>query len=186
MIILTPRYPDAIWGDRDPRNEQQNLARSKGASRYRRRRRTRVEAVAAAKWSRTYVNKYIYTYTEAGNVGEERRHRGRISFEVVTYVRNKYQVHTYRYNYVTGTKVVLIFLSAGSKEGSRHRRLRNMNNKSKVERVAAAKWVRTIYIYIYIPGTRYILYTCIYTGMHCRLFSVRGARKEPDTVGDQI
>ena len=52
------RYPEGIWGDGDPRNERRDLARSNGGNRHRRRRRTKVEAVAAAKWSRTYVNKH--------------------------------------------------------------------------------------------------------------------------------
>ena len=66
-------YPEGIWGDGEPRNERRHLARSERGSRRRWRRKTKVEAVAAATWSRTCVNKYMYTYTKAGTVVEEKR-----------------------------------------------------------------------------------------------------------------
>ena len=52
------------------------------------------------------------------------------------------------------------------------------STKNKVEAVAAAKWARTCVIY-----TWYQVYT--YTYIWIIIFSVRGAREEAGTVGDE-
>ena len=58
-----PRYPEGIWGDGDPRNERRDLAQGERGRRRRWRRKTKVEAVAAAKCSRTCVINARYTPT---------------------------------------------------------------------------------------------------------------------------
>ena len=150
---------------------------------------------------------------EAGTVVDEERSRGGSGCELGTYVRHIYQVYIYMYIYIivsvrgeerkqessatkqsrggSGCKAVtygrnlytnmyvyiyrnelLIFLGARSKRGSRRHRRRNEDQAE-----AAAKRLRTHVVYT--P-------TCIYTGMNIFLFSVRGAREEASTVGDEI
>ena len=91
MLISMPRYPEEIWGDGDPRNEQRDLARR-------------------------YVNKYIHTPKRAPSAMENEG-RGRSGCEVITYVRNKYQVYSYIYKYIYYIiYYIYIFLCARSKE----------------------------------------------------------------------
>ena len=79
----------------------------------------------------------MYTYTKAGTVVEEKWRWGRSGCEVVTYLRNIYQVYTYMYKYI-----LFIFLCARSKEAGPVGDETKTKTKKRVEGVAAEKWVR--------------------------------------------
>ena len=118
----------------------------------------------------------MYIYIIVSVRGEERKQessatkqsRGGSGCKAVTYGRNLY---TNMYVYIYRNEL-LIFLGARSKRGSRRHRRRNEDQAE-----AAAKRLRTHVVYTS---------TCIYTGMNIFLFSVRGAREEASTVGDEI